>query len=98
MELLVVVVIGIGLGLIVRYLLPNRDTHGVLLVPAISGAATSIVWVSLLWLGQRADGGWIWVASLLAAVLSALVAGLVVPSRRAEADEALFIQLSGGKA
>ncbi|MCY7411623.1 MAG: hypothetical protein LH471_01060 [Salinibacterium sp.] len=98
MELLVVVVIGISLGLIVRYVLPNRDTHGALLLPAISGAATSIVWVSLLWLGQRSDGGWIWVASLLAAFISALAAGLLLPRRRAEADDALFAELSGGKA
>jgi len=98
MELFIVVVIGIGVGLVVRYVMPNRDTYGALLLPAISGAATSIVWVSLLWLGQRSEGGWIWVASLLAAFVSAVVAGLLLPRRRAEADNALFVQLSGGKA
>ncbi len=98
MELLIVVVIGIGVGLVVRYVLPNRDTHGALLLPAISGAATSIVWVGLLWIGLRSEGGWIWVASLLAAFISAVVAGLLLPRRRAEADAALFVQLSGGKA
>jgi len=98
MELFIVVVIGIGIGLVVRYVLPNRDTHGALLLPAISGAATSIVWVSLLWLGQRSEGGWIWVASLVAAFISAVVAGRLLPRRRAEADDVLFAQLSGGKA
>jgi len=98
MELFIVVVIGISVGLVVRYVMPNRDTYGALLLPAISGAATSIVWVSLLWLGQRSEGGWIWVASLLAAFISAVVAGLLLPRRRAEADGALFVQLSGGKA
>ena len=78
--------------------MPNRDTHGALLLPAISGAATSIVWVSLLWLGLRSEGGWIWAASLLAAFVSAVVAGLLLPRRRAEADDALFLRLSGGKA
>jgi len=98
MELFIVVVVGIGVGLVLRYVMPNRDTHGALLLPAISGAATSIVWVSLLWLGLRSDGGWIWAASLLAAFVSAVVAGLLLPRRRAEADDALFLRLSGGKA
>jgi len=98
MELFIVVVIGIGVGLVLRYVMPNRDTHGALLLPAISGAATSIVWVSLLWLGLRSEGGWIWAASLLAAFVSAVVAGLLLPRRRAEADDALFLRLSGGKA
>ena len=51
MELLFVTVIGAGIGLIVRYVLPSRGTYGVLLVPAISAAATAITWVALLWAG-----------------------------------------------
>ena len=56
MELLFVTVIGAGIGLIVRYVLPSRGTYGVLLVPAISAAATAITWVALLWAGQTFDG------------------------------------------
>lgn len=98
MELLFVFVLAIGIGLAVRYLLPQRATHGVLLLPAIAAAVASIVWVGLLWLGWTFDGTWIWVVSLLASGVAALVAGLVLPRRRVASDARLLSQLSGGKA
>ena len=42
MELLFVILGGIIIGLIGRYLFPLRETHGVLLVPAIGAAASAI--------------------------------------------------------
>lgn len=98
MELLYVTVIGAGFGLIARYSLPSRGTYGVLLLPALSGAATAIVWVALLWAGQTFDGTWIWVASLAAAIIVAIVAALVLPRRRSNSDARLYTELSGGKA
>ncbi len=98
MELLFVTVIGAGLGLIVRYIMPQRGTYGLLLLPAVAASATAITWVSLLWAGQTFDGTWIWVTSLAAAVIAPVVAALVLPKRRAEADTQLFAQISGGKA
>jgi len=98
MELLFVTVIGASLGLIVRYTMPNRGTYGLLLLPAISAAATAVTWVALLWAGQTFDGTWIWVGSLAAAVVAPIVAAVLLPRRRAEADVQLFTQLSGGKA
>jgi len=98
MELLFVTVIGAGLGLIVRYLMPQRGTYGELLLPAIAASATAITWVALLWAGQTFDGTWIWVASLAAAVIAPVVAAALLPRRRAEADAQLFVQISGGKA
>ena len=98
MELLFVTVIGACLGLIVRYTMPNRGTYGLLLLPAISAAATAITWVALLWAGQTFDGTWIWVASLAAAVIAPVVAAALLPRRRAEADAQLFVQIPGGTA
>ncbi len=98
MELLFVTVIAAGIGLIVRYTLPERHSHGLLLIPAVATVATAIVWVALLWAGLTFDGTWIWVASLGAAVIASLVAALLLPRRRAEADAALFAQLSSAKA
>ena len=59
MELLFVTVIGAALALGVRYAVPGRETHGLLLVPAIGAAATAATWVLLVWLGFTFDGGWI---------------------------------------
>ena len=44
MELLFVTVIGASISLGVRYLVPGRQTHGALLVPAVGAAATAAVW------------------------------------------------------
>lgn len=98
MELLFVIVIAAAIGLGIRYLVPQRGTYGVLLLPAIAAAASSVVWVALLWLGLTFDGTWIWVASLTAAGVAALVVALVLPRRRIESDARLLTQLSGGKA
>lgn len=98
MELLFVIVIAAAIGLIIRYLVAQRGTYGVLLLPAIAAAAASIVWVALLWVGLTFDGTWIWVASLTASGIAALVVALVLPRRRIESDARLLAQLSGGKA
>lgn len=94
MELLFVTVIGAGIGLVLRYLIPQRDTYGVLLLPAVSAAATLIVWVALLWAGLTFDGTWIWVASLVAAAAAAALTAVILPRRRKQSDDALFARLS----
>jgi uncharacterized membrane protein YeaQ/YmgE (transglycosylase-associated protein family) len=97
MELFIVIVIGASIGLIARYVFPQRNTYGLLLLPAIAAAATAIVWVALLWAGLTFDGGWIWVASLAAAIAASLVTVLVLPRKRNESDAKLLAQLSGPK-
>ena len=98
MELIFVTVIGIALAVIVRYLVPGRQTHGILLVPAIGGAVTAAVWVALVWIGLTFDGGWIWAASIAAGIIASVVAAVLLPRRRKLADEALFKQLSHARA
>jgi hypothetical protein len=94
MELAYVTVIGAALGALARYALPGRRTYGLLLLPAIAAAVTAAVWVGLVWLGWTFDGGWIWVVSLVAGGVSAIVAALVIVRYRATADERLLNHLS----
>jgi hypothetical protein len=98
MELLYVTVIGAAIGTIVRYLLPGRHGYGMFLLPAVGAAATAIVWVSLVWLGLKFDGGWIWVASLTAAGAASILVALLVVRGRKTADQRMLHHLSGGKA
>jgi hypothetical protein len=97
-ELLFVVLIAAGVGFALPFLLRGRETYGVVLPAGVAAAVASVVWVGLLWLGFTFDGGWIWVISLAAGVLAALVVALRVPRRRHAADRELLTRLSGGRA
>lgn len=92
-------VIGAGIGLVLRFLLPHRQTYGLLLLPAIGAAAAAAVWVILLWAQVAAgDWGWtVWVGSFAAAIAAPLVVGLVVSSARTAADARERHILSGGR-
>ncbi|CAN5177462.1 hypothetical protein BH11ACT3_BH11ACT3_02190 [soil metagenome] len=98
MELLYVTVIGAAIGTIVRYVLPGRRGYGLLLLPGVGAVVTAAVWVGLVWLGWKFDGGWIWVVSLVAAGVASILAALLVVRARRNADAHLLHQLSGGKA
>jgi hypothetical protein len=97
MELLYVTVLGAAIGTIIRYVLPGRHGYGMFLLPAVGAAATAIVWVSLVWLGLKFDGGWIWVAALGAAGVASIAVALLVVRGRKNADARLLHHLSGGK-
>jgi hypothetical protein len=94
MELLFATLIGLAIGFVVGYISPGRETYGSFLAPAVSAAVTAVVWVGLLWLGWTFDGTWIWVVSLVAGGVVALVTVRVLPERRRRADEALQQRLS----
>jgi len=99
MELLFVVLISASVGAILRYLLRGRETYGAALLPSISAAVSAFVWVGLLWvLNWQFDGTWIWVASLLAGPIVALIVGANLPRKRREHDRELLGKLSGGRA
>lgn len=94
MELLFVVLGAALIGLGLRYLLPDRETYGSAVLPAVSAAVASIVWAGLTWLGWTFDGGWIWWASLLAGGVLAIATALFLAPRRKHRDVALYERLS----
>lgn len=87
---------GLFLSLAVHFILPQRELRGAALLAAIGMAVSAVVWSGLTWLGWPFDGGWIWVVSIVAAPIVALIVGIVVPPRRRAADEQLFETLSKG--
>lgn len=94
MELLFVALGGAILGLIARYALPRRSTHGSALVPAVGTAVAAVVWVALTWLGWAWDGGWIWWLSLGASVVAAVVVDVWLGRRRSEHDQRMLHTLT----
>ena len=100
MQIVYAVVVGAGAALVLRYLLPGRDTYGIALLPALGAAVTAAVWAGMSWLGFDfdSDWGWLWLASLGAAVVVSLVVGLLVGRTRERHDARQLHILSGGKA
>ncbi len=94
MELLFVTLGGAILGLGARYLLPNRHTHGAVLVPAIGVVVSAALWVALTWAGLKWNGGWIWWISLVGTAIVVVVADLLIGRVRASHDEHLLATLS----
>ncbi len=97
MELLFIVLIGVLAGLVGRVTLPRHQLLGVVLLPAIGGAAGAVVWVALTWAGWKWDGGWIWVVTIAAMLLSVTAAALLVGRARAAADDRRFAELAGAR-
>jgi hypothetical protein len=93
-ELLFVTLIAFCIGLLWRYIVPGRETYGVVLLPSIAAAVTAIVWVALTWVGWKFDGGWIWVASLAAGGIVALAFAFVIPRTRHTGDHDMLARLS----
>jgi len=94
-ELLFVALGGALIGFVAHFALPAADTRGVLLVPGAATATAVIVWEVLLQLGWRADGGWIWVVSLVLPAVVAVVLARSLVARRRRADSELFSRLVG---
>ena len=94
MGLIYIVVLAGGIGTIVRYLLPGRESYGLLLLPAASIVASVIVWGALTWLGIAHSEVWMWLVSLAAGLLVSLGGALYLPKHRARVDAALFEKLS----
>lgn len=98
MELLFVTVIGAFIGLTFRYVLPGRHSYGLCLLPAVGAAVTAAVWVGLVWAGWKFDGGWIWVAALVAGGVASIAAALLLSRGRRLSDQRRLHTLSGGHA
>lgn len=94
MELLFISLGGAIIGLLARYLLPHRQFHGSILVPALGAAVAAVLWVSLTWAGMAWDGGWIWTIAFLVTAIVCVVVDLVLGVRRKRDDHELLRELS----
>ena len=90
MQLIYAETVALVLALAAHAVLPGRTLTGVLLLPAVAGAACAIVWVGLTWARVEQGGSAMWLASLLAALLSAVVVGVAVRTSRERRDAALL--------
>jgi CHASE2 domain-containing sensor protein len=95
-ELLFISLGGAVIGLLARYLLPQRHRHGSVLIPAIATATAAIVWVALTWAGMKWNGGWIWFVTIAVTVVVSVVVDLAVGEVRKRRDDRMLVALSKG--
>ncbi|MFJ4173812.1 hypothetical protein [Microbacterium sp. NPDC089696] len=95
MYILLALIGACALGIAAHFVLPGRELRGVALAPAIATALSAIAYTGLQWLGVGEDSVWLWLASVLGAVVvAAAVTAVIVAVRRrtdAEAKVALGI-------
>lgn len=94
MALLVAMVIAASLGWILRYVLPNRETYGVALTAGVCAAVTGLVWSGLLfWTDMYSEQVGIWLISIGAGVVVALIVPFLAGARRPKRDARLLEEL-----
>lgn len=98
MALLVAMVLAAAAGLLLRYLLPHRETYGALLTAGVCASVTAVVWSALLvFANLTADIVWLWLISIAAGLVAAAIVPFVAGSTRPKKDRALLESLAATK-
>jgi hypothetical protein len=97
-EILYAIAIAGVLGAIVRYVLPDRQSYGIALAPAISAAVAALVWMSFAWVGWDWSNLAIWLYSLAAGLAAAILLVVLAPPVRRRSDAAFFEQARRARA
>lgn len=89
MYILLALIASCALGIAVHFLLGDRPLRGVALTPALATAASAVIYTALQWAGVGEDSVWLWLASVLGAVLVAALATIAITAmrRRSDAEE-----------
>lgn len=88
MYILLALIGACALGIAAHFLIGGRDLRGVAVTPGIATAVSAIAYTGLQWAGVGEDSVWLWLASVLGAVLVAVLAtiALVAVRRRSDAE------------
>lgn len=87
-DLIVVFSSALVIGTIVRYVIPGRIKHGLMLVPAFSVVFALVVWEISVWAGVPADWAqFAWLVLLVLTSGATVAFAMVVTRRRTRDDE-----------
>jgi len=86
-------VLGAAIGAILRYVIPGRETHGLLLLPGLGAATTATAWVVMVVTGWSLGEPWIWTLALVAPAVVCTIAALVLARVRPARDAQRLQQL-----
>jgi hypothetical protein len=96
-DLVVVFSAALVVGTIVRYALPGRVKHGLLLVPSFAIVFALLVWEISIWAGLGGEFGQLALLILILVTAGATVAfTLVLVRRRTRSDDAMLTTALAG--
>lgn len=96
MQILLALIAGTVIGIAVHFVVPDRDTRGVVLAPAIGAVSAGAAWTALTWAGIGIDSPWPWLSALVVPAAVAYPVTLVLARRRTERDAAEKTRLGIG--
>lgn len=70
MLILLALIAGAVIGFAVHFTVPHRETRGAALAPVIGTVFAGLTWTALTWSGLPETSPWLWLASLVAPVLT----------------------------
>jgi uncharacterized membrane protein YeaQ/YmgE (transglycosylase-associated protein family) len=86
-QILLAFIIGAAIGAAAHFMVPGRNTRGVVLGPVIGAFASGLVWMILTWAGVGLDSVWLWLSAFVAPIVLTYPA-LVVLARTRTAHDA----------
>lgn len=88
MYILLALIGACALGIAAHFLIGGRELRGVAVTPAIATAIAAVVYTSMQWAGVGEGSVWLWLASVLGAVVLASVATVALVAARRRSDAA----------
>ncbi|MBO3662327.1 hypothetical protein [Microbacterium stercoris] len=88
MYILLALIAAISIGIGIHYLVPRRATRGVVLAPAISGAAAAVVYAICTWSGLGEASPWTWLSTIVVSALLSWAGTEAISRHRAHHDAA----------
>ncbi|MGO2745807.1 hypothetical protein [Microbacterium sp.] len=86
MYILIALIAACALGIGVHYLIPDRTLRGVAVVPGIATAASAAIYTIMQWAGVSEGNGWLWLASVVGALVIAAAVGVALTASRRRSD------------
>jgi hypothetical protein len=86
MYILLALIGACALGIAVHFAIGGRELRGVAVTPAIATAAAAVLYTGLQWLGVGEDSIWLWLTSILGAVVIAAGATFAIVALRRRSD------------
>jgi len=94
MEIVLVFTAAAIIGAAVRYLVPGRDRHGLIALPALQVAAATLLFTASMWLGLDPQSIWPWLIALILSTAGHVYLAWWLPGYRDQKDHELFEALT----